>query len=67
MSYELSIPEFSGILPTFKGNSSSFPRYDVNPGTGEAGGMATTGVVAENTVYMDSHRPSQVLLPFDCS
>ena len=46
-------------------NSSSFPRFDVNPGTGESGATARTFITAENTVYVDSARPSHITLPVD--
>lgn len=46
-------------------NSSNFPRFDVNPGTGESGATATTTVVAENAVYLDRARPSHLVLPVD--
>ena len=46
-------------------NSSSFPRFDVNPGTGESGAIATIMEVAENVVYLDRDRPSHLVLPID--
>jgi len=46
-------------------NSSSFPRFDVNPGTGESSASATTTVIAQNTVYLDRRRPSHLVLPVD--
>lgn len=46
-------------------NSSSFPRFDVNPGTGESGAVASTVVIAENVVYLDRARPSHLTLPVD--
>lgn len=46
-------------------NSSSFPRFDVNPGTGESGATATATVIAQNTVYLDRERPSHLVLPID--
>lgn len=46
-------------------NSSSFPRFDINPGTGESGATATRPVIAENTVYLDRARPSHIVLPID--
>ena len=46
-------------------NSSSFPRFDVNPGTGESGATATTMVIAQNSVYLDRQRPSHLILPVD--
>jgi putative CocE/NonD family hydrolase len=43
--------------------SSNFPRFDVNPGTGEPLGRHTGMVTAENTVYLDRLRPSRIILP----
>ncbi|PYT21428.1 MAG: hypothetical protein DMG57_38590 [Acidobacteria bacterium] len=48
-------------------NSSSFPRFDVNPGTGESSVTATNMVIAENTVYVDRERRSHLLLPLNAS
>ncbi len=44
-------------------SSSNFPRFDINPNTGEPIGRHTHTVVARNTVYHDAGRPSQVVLP----
>ena len=44
-------------------SSSNFPRFDVNPNTGEPMGRHTHTVVARNTVYLDREHPSQVVLP----
>jgi len=46
-------------------NSSSFPRFDVNPGTGESAAIATTPAIAHNAVYMGGQRPSHLVLPVD--
>ncbi len=43
--------------------SSSFPKYDVNPNTGEPLGRHTGTARAVNTVYTDLGRPSRVSLP----
>ena len=43
--------------------SSNFPKFDVNPNTGEAEGQARRWRVAVNTVFVDADRPSQVVLP----
>jgi predicted acyl esterase len=43
--------------------SSSFPQFDVNPGTGEALGRHSHLVTATNFVYFDRARPSHVVLP----
>ena len=41
-------------------SSSNFPRFDVNPNTGEPLGMSRRTVVADNTVYHDVGRPSKL-------
>lgn len=43
--------------------SSNYPRFDVNPNTGENPGPGVEGRVAENTVYMTKDRPSAIYLP----
>jgi hypothetical protein len=42
---------------------SSFPKFDVNPNTGEPLGRHTHTVKARSTVYLDRERPSHVVLP----
>ena len=44
-------------------SSSNFPRFDVNPNSGEALGLDRRKVVADNTVFHDAVRPSHVVLP----
>ena len=44
-------------------SSSNFPRFDVNPNTGEPVGRHTHSIVARNTVYLDPTRPSHIVLP----
>lgn len=44
-------------------SSSNFPRFDVNPNTGEPEGMARLKRIATNTVHVDRDRPSHVVLP----
>ena len=44
-------------------SSSNFPRYDLNPNTGEPMGRHTHTIVAHNSVYLDRDRPSHILLP----
>ena len=44
-------------------SSSNFPRFDVNPNTGEPEGMARRRQIATNTVHVDRERPSHVVLP----
>lgn len=44
-------------------NSSCFPRFDVNPGTGKSS-LSTTGKVkADNRVYIDERHPSHIVMP----
>ena len=43
--------------------SSSFPKFDVNPNTGEPLGRHTHTVKARNTVFTDAAHPSRVVLP----
>jgi putative CocE/NonD family hydrolase len=43
--------------------SSNYPRFDVNPNTGEPLGDYRRMVPADNTVYHDANHPSQVALP----
>jgi hypothetical protein len=44
-------------------SSSNFPRFDVNPNTGEPLNNNRRWAVAENTVYHDAEHPSHLLLP----
>ncbi len=44
-------------------SSSNFPRFDVNPNTGEPLGRHTRTAVARNIVFIDRDRPSHVVLP----
>src|SRR6185312_6109305 len=44
-------------------SSSNFPKFDVNPNTGEPEGLALRRRVAVNTVFLDADRPSRVVLP----
>ena len=44
-------------------SSSNFPKYDVNPNTGEAPGEARCKRVATNAVHLSRARPSRVRLP----
>ncbi|HEX3366979.1 CocE/NonD family hydrolase [Phenylobacterium sp.] len=44
-------------------SSSNFPHFDVNPNTGAPEGTGLTRRVARNTVFVDSGRPSHVVLP----
>jgi putative CocE/NonD family hydrolase len=44
-------------------SSSNFPRFDVNPNTGEPEGLAQRRRIARNTVYVDRDHASHILLP----
>jgi hypothetical protein len=44
-------------------SSSNFPRFDVNPNTGEPLNDNRRWAVAENTLYHDAAHPSHILLP----
>lgn len=44
-------------------SSSNFPRFDINPNTGEPLNANRRWAIADNTVFHDSARPSHILLP----
>jgi putative CocE/NonD family hydrolase len=44
-------------------SSSNFPRFDVNPNTGEPLNGNRRWAVAENTIYHDAARPTRIVLP----
>jgi putative CocE/NonD family hydrolase len=44
-------------------SSSNFPRFDVNPNTGEPLNNNTAWRVATNTIYVDEQHPSHITLP----
>jgi putative CocE/NonD family hydrolase len=44
-------------------SSSNFPRFDINPGTGEPLGKHRRMISTENTVYHERGRLSHILLP----
>jgi predicted acyl esterase len=44
-------------------SSSNFPRFDVNPNTGEPLGDNRRWLVATNTIYHDREHPSRIILP----
>ena len=44
-------------------SSSNFPRFDVNPNTGEPVGRHSHMPVARNTIHLSRERPSHVVLP----
>jgi putative CocE/NonD family hydrolase len=68
--YEYTIAPFPTANVFKKGHriridvsSSNFPRFDVNPNTGEPLGRSRRTVSADNTIYHDAAHPSHVLLP----
>lgn len=44
-------------------SSSNYPRFDVNPNSGEPLGRGRMLVVAHQKVYHDANRPSHIILP----
>jgi hypothetical protein len=44
-------------------SSSNFPRFDVNPNTGEPLQRHRRVIVADNTIYHSARHPSHILLP----
>jgi uncharacterized protein len=44
-------------------SSSNFPHFDVNPNTGAPEGTGLTRNIARNTLFLDKHRASHVVLP----
>jgi putative CocE/NonD family hydrolase len=44
-------------------SSSNFPRFDVNPNTGEPVGRHTHNVKSDNTIHMSAELASRVILP----
>ncbi len=68
--YEFTIEPFPTANVFKKGHrirvdisSSNFPRFDLNPNTGEPLGRNRRMVAADNTVYHDRDRPSHIVLP----
>jgi uncharacterized protein len=68
--YELTIHPFPTANVFKKGHrirvdvsSSNFPRWDVNPGTGEPLGRSRRQVPQDNTIWHDAAHPSRVVLP----
>ena len=44
-------------------SSSNFPRFDINPNTGEPLNNNRRWQVAQNTIYLDAKHPSRIVLP----
>jgi putative CocE/NonD family hydrolase len=68
--YELTIEMYPTSIVFRRGHrirldisSSNFPRFDVNPNTGEPLNDNRSSRIAENTVYLDAGHPSRILLP----
>ena len=68
--YEFTIEMYPTSLVFRRGHrirldisSSNFPRFDVNPNTGEPLNDNRRSQVAENTIYLDAKHPSQIILP----
>lgn len=68
--YEFTIEMYPTSLVFARGHrirldisSSNFPRFDVNPNTGEPLNENRRWRVAANTVYHDAQHPSRIVLP----
>lgn len=68
--YEFTIETYPTSLVFKRGHrirldvsSSNFPRFDVNPNTGEPMNANRRTRIAENTIYTDPAHPSQLILP----
>jgi len=68
--YELTIEMYPTSLVFRRGHrirldvsSSNFPRFDVNPNTGEPLNDNRRWAIAENSIYHDPRHPSHILLP----
>jgi putative CocE/NonD family hydrolase len=68
--YEFTIEMYPTSLQFQKGHrirvdisSSNFPRFDINPNTGEPLNDNRRWQIAENTVYTDARHPSRIVLP----
>jgi hypothetical protein len=45
-------------------SSSNYPRFDLNPNTGEPLALHTHTIPATNTIYLSKEYPSHVIVPF---
>lgn len=68
--YEFTIEMYPTSLVFARGHrirldisSSNFPRFDVNPNTGEPLNENRRWQIAENSVYADPQHPSHIVLP----
>jgi uncharacterized protein len=69
-AYEFTIEMYPTSLLFKRGHrirldisSSNFPRFDVNPNTGEPLNNNRRWRVAQNTIYVDGQHPSRITLP----
>lgn len=44
-------------------SSSNWPRFDINPNTGDPLGKSRRFIIAHNTIYHDTKHPSHIVLP----
>ena len=68
--YEFTIEMYPTSLLVKRGHrirvdisSSNFPRFDVNPNTGEPLNGNRSWRVAQNSIYLDPEHPSRIILP----
>jgi uncharacterized protein len=68
--YEFTIEMYPTSLVFARGHrirldisSSNFPRFDINPNTGEALNNNRRWQIAENTIYLDAQHASRIVLP----
>jgi putative CocE/NonD family hydrolase len=68
--YDITIPMFATSNLFMKDHrirldisSSDYPAYDPNPNTGDPYMIGHHSLIANNVVYHDSERPSQIVLP----
>ncbi len=68
--YEFTIEMYPTSLVFARGHrirldisSSNFPRFDINPNTGEPLNNNRRWQIAENTIYLDAQHPSHIVLP----
>jgi uncharacterized protein len=69
-AYEFTIEMYPTSLVFQRGHrirldisSSNFPRFDINPNTGEPLNGNRRWQIAENTIYLDAKHPSRIILP----
>jgi putative CocE/NonD family hydrolase len=65
---EIKLPPISNLFAAghrvrLDVSSSNFPRFDLNPNTGEPMGRHTHIVVAHNGVHLDAAHPSRIVVP----